>query len=667
VIEEAIKSVEVAKTTPIAAAALHSQPSVRPDARRPPPLTAVSAQPSDSGTSPASRRASALATGATPLIHPPTKKSESWRSKASPLPPLSATRQAHSSPSVPSFLPPPPSALEQVNSLADNSEENLEIVDFSDMGKFVGAPEPSDPLPAEQNRIPNLPINPSRPVASDFFDELTLPTDAPSGKSNLGTWRQSQPHANVHDPAPASGQENEAALSSSKGISLNDVTGDTSSNSDTVSTTSTKEISFSAEQTSQTILAPPYTGHQRTPRTGSFYKEATMSALDDAMSRIKGALDGMQASEQGKEMPRVGLSESDVSITRPALPHSSASQKEQKERWVPPALRSRNYDYEPREVFQVTGIEPPRSPKPAWNAFVIKLPSTSQALEPVNKKQVQLSAKPVIFARWDTLSFEPPVEGMNRRDFSLNDALFRKQPGGYRGKPRFRVMLPRFRPYSLGPRVNIPANSLPPKINGGGAFGRPTAADGVTTWRKAPLPKSELDGEVASQHGLSTMSRSPPPDVLNSDFNSTVTTDSSSLTKPGEYPPVRSRLQPKMPAGSAVAFYRDSRIDTVEEDPKPSVNFIVTSELEESRQGTSQQVSSNAQPNITITSSLNPQPSINDHTNGKIPLYNGIIASTSAENAAPALVHGKAESKSSEDSVSLMIPTYEKSTDPLLA
>jgi hypothetical protein len=40
-----------------------------------------------------------------------------------------------------------------------------------------------------------------------------------------------------------------------------------------------------------------------------------------------------------------------------------------------------------------------------------------------------------------------------------------------------------------------------------------------------------------------------------------------------------------MPVGSAVAFLRDSRIDVVEADTKPLVNFIIGSQLEDSKQG----------------------------------------------------------------------------------
>lgn len=38
-----------------------------------------------------------------------------------------------------------------------------------------------------------------------------------------------------------------------------------------------------------------------------------------------------------------------------------------------------------------------------------------------------------------------------------------------------------------------------------------------------------------------------------------------------------------MPEGSAVAFIRDSRIDVVEADTKPLVNFIVGSQLDDSK------------------------------------------------------------------------------------
>ncbi|KAF9459459.1 hypothetical protein BDZ94DRAFT_1381882 [Collybia nuda] len=597
VIEEAIKSVEVSR----------------------PASGMVTAFPLQQD----SRRTPTSAPGGVPALPHSTGKAESWRNKASPTTVTNAAQQTHPRPSVPSFIP-PPSALEQVGSLAGSPEADLEVVDFSDMGKFVG-------VPAEQ-QAPSHTALPSRPVASDFFEESLIPSDTHSGSNSVTTWRQNQPQ-NRGRPS-VSGQQSEPILPLRYDIPRSEAQDGSSPESDIIPGISTK--GRSPEETYQTALAPAYMGHQRTPRTGGFYKEATMSALDDAMSRIRGALDGMQAGEQNKDA-RVSLLEANVQTSRSTLSSSSVGRKE---RWVPPALRPHHFDYDAREVFQVTGIDPPRSPKPAWNSFVINLPSVSRDLEPVNTKQLQLSSKPV-HTRWDTLSFEPPVEGMSRRDFSLNDILFRKQTGSYRGKSKFRVVLPQLRPYALGPRVNIPGNPLPLKVNGGGAFGRPTAADGVQTWRKAAQPKLESADVAGAPRGLDTMSRSPPPDTLTSEPSPNITTDMSPPSKTEEFTPARARLQPKMPVGSAVAFYRGSRIDIVEADPKASVNFIVNSELEESRQGTSSPVSSvKAQPNITIT----PPNAQTPYSNGKSSLQNGVVSSIPAEITSPT------QSKSSDDS-----------------
>lgn len=368
-----------------------------------------------------------------------------------------------------------------------------------------------------------------------------------------------------------------------------------------------------------------------------------MSALDDVMSRIKGALDGMQAGETTKEGPLLPV-ESDSLMIKSSTLRSLGRSGSQKDRWIPPPLRSQGCDNEPLEE-PVTGFEPPRSPKPVWNTFVVRLPRSARALEPINRKQCQLFSKPVYQVRWDILSFDPPVEGMNRRDFALNDVLFGKPPRAFRGNPKYRVMLPR-----LGPRVNIPFHTFSQKSSGIGAFGRPGGADGVATWRKLAKPPS--GDAVSSESGLSTVSRSPPPDTLSTSPDTTsalVSNLSDSPKADGLTAPMRSRLQPKMPAGSAVAFYRDSRIDAVEADPKPSVNFIVTSELEELRQATPVKIN----PSITVTSPLTVRPSNDpDPARSVKPLINGISSSPLVENATPSLIPNKPESKSSEDSVS---------------
>jgi hypothetical protein len=514
--------------------------------------------------------------------------------------------------------------LEQVESLASNPEEELEVVDFSEMGKFVGATDVLPSPTAKSKQVPSTQA--SRPVASDFFDDTPEVIDPAS--TNIVAWRQRL----SQDVLP--GRDGDVSVHLALG-KQSDPAPDPLRISEVISTLTDYHV--------QAVTVPSQVATQRTPRTQTFYKEAAMSALDDVMSRIKGALDGMQAGETTKEVHHL-YPESDSSTIKSSVPRSLGRPSSQKDRWIPPPLRLQSYDHELEEP--VTGFEPPRSPKPAWNAFVVRLPRSARALEPINRKQWQLFSKPVYQVRWDILSFDPPVEGMNRRDFSLNDALFGKSPRTFRGNPKYRVVLPR-----LGPLVNIPSHTHSQKSSGVGAFGRPGGADGVATWRKPASAKLQSGDVMSSESGLSTISRSPPPDTLSTNPDATsvpVSSSSDSLKADEVAAPVRSRLQPKMPAGSAVAFYRDSRIDTVEADPKPSVNFIVTSELEE-RQITPVKI----KPSITVTSPLTIRPSNDpDSVRSVKPLINGINSSPLAENATPSLIPNKAESKSSEDSVS---------------
>ena len=239
-----------------------------------------------------------------------------------------------------------------------------------------------------------------------------------------------------------------------------------------------------------------------------------MSALDDAMLRIKGVLVGMHAQEPSKE-----VSPKDVVPSNPpsqevpparaphviqvSLPQTPARLLA-RDRWVPPALRPRRFDEhdEPRENFLFTVPHLPHSPDAQP---LVKLPAVSYRVEFIHRKLLQAFGRPPYQARMDILSFEPPVPDMNRRDLSLNDVLFRKPPAAFKGKFRYRVSIPRFR----GPKVSMPAAGLA-KPNGG-AFGRPTLADGVSTWRKptvSPSVRTDFDTDLTE---LNTMSRSPPP------------------------------------------------------------------------------------------------------------------------------------------------------------
>ncbi|KAF9036491.1 hypothetical protein BDZ89DRAFT_1130128 [Hymenopellis radicata] len=390
----------------------------------------------------------------------PSVSVESWRSHANPLPPPPVPRHVQTRPRKPSLVA--PSIFDQVDTLTEDPEVELEVVDFSDLGKFVGVAEPSPEVPTVPEATPSQSHTAvvSRPVASDFFDEGDKVVQTPA-------------------------------------------------------------------------------------KTGDTVQEAAMSALDDAMSRIKGALDGMQAhdSDHHPFAPTVD-NESHTPLSLPS--------KQGKDRWIPPALRSRHeIDFDLREPF-CTKPDPPRSPKPAWNTFTVRLPKVSDTLDPVSKKQLALFNR-MSTLRWDILSFDPPVDGMTRKDFLVNDVLFRfpKSSNFYKGKNRYRVVLPR--------RINVPDtsrigsfNSLKPSNSG--AFGKSSVADDASSWRTmAPTAADTTPSTGPSE--ATTMPLSP------------ARTERSKL--------------PKMPAGSSVAFYRDSQVVNAEAESSAAVSFIMSSELED--------------------------------------------------------------------------------------
>ncbi|KAG6866820.1 hypothetical protein C0991_008756 [Blastosporella zonata] len=608
IIEEAVNGVQLSAEPVGAHTSAESAPWRPPSLKAIPPFdsTVIKVAPS-----------SASATGNFPIQQPPTSspvvQAESWRAKAKPLPPPLK-------PSLPSFVTPI-----HVDSVTD---EDLEIVDFLDMGKFVGA---SDAL--EDSKSGGIesglppPLSHSRPVASDFFDEPVRTRPSPPVSTIVEKVRAQELRSDANAPV--------------KDQVRSELSADSSRPSDSVPVAPLKAPSSLTDL--QTNVASQ-TNSVRTPRNQSHYKEAAMSALDDTMSRIKGALDGMQAGEGTKDLASHPSSElislakngQDIPLGRPNAP---------KERWIPPALRPRNFDYESREVFHITCSEPPQSPKPAWNAFIVKLPSAMPPpLEPISKRQLHAATKPTNQVWMDILSFDPPVRDMNRRSLSLNDVLFDdRTPRGFR---RCRVHLPRTR---AGPRVSISAQPLPFRPNGGGAFGRRSEADGMmTTWRKPAEAKSSLGDNVPTD-GLAGIPPSDPsstdaPNIPSSESSTSIKSDGTTLT--------RSRV-PKMPAGSVVAFYRDSRIDAVEEEPHTSVNFIVGSELE------SRQTSQPATPSTQLSVASPPIPSIpgpktTRNDNPDKPDINGVKAMAEI---APSLILDSKGSDDLNDRVSVTPPT----------
>ena len=616
--------------------------------RRPPSLKPVPRQSgAESFRSTGPRRTSLLSASIPPVSATPLA-SDSWRVKSN-LPsqqpqPQQQQIQPRAS-ATPTFIAPPPSALEQVESIADGAQGDLEVVDFSDMGKFVGASEVveaiSDPSPAVKINA-SVFSRPRRPVASDFFDEPSLSgNDAKEGEFGVKRKMPQDPMAPLDGKADViehSDVSSQAVLlqDNDKGNEDQSIYLDGSFSTDTTSITSmasTKEPLSHVDQEhgGQLVNVPLNLNSYRTPRSQGFYKEAAMSALDDAMSRIKGALVGMQVNELPKDLSQTGLSDQESRATSTTAPLGAS-----KERWVPPALRPRNFDQgdEPREVFLVTVVEP-LTPTPG-SPLVVHFPSISRSMESISKKQLQLFSRFPLPARMDILTFDPPIPDINRKDLSVNSFLFRT-PQNFKGKFRYEVALPR----SRGPKVPIPASKLP----GVGAFGRPTVSDGATTWRKSASLPAKAEENMSTATGQSTMTHSPAPQD-----HQPMEASSTSMPKPNEdlsmksdSTPVRTRSQPKMPVGSAVAFYRDSRIDVVEAAPKPLVNFIVGSELEQTSEAPVQ-----GERDVTAFSSS----SNSREVNSSQPTVNGVASSpsTSVEQSLPSLV-SKTESKNSDDSV----------------
>ncbi|GBE78105.1 predicted protein [Sparassis crispa] len=481
----------------------------------------------------------------------PGREGESWRSKAT------SARSPSSHPDISPMHPPPP-LLAEVESLTLSADENLEVFDFSELDKLVGAEKSPQRPDMQISQGAGLPLRPTRAVASDFFDNHapTVHGSADSGRSDSASWRRKPSH--YRDYSMENTDSTTAIPLEHPRIQV--VTQDSSVSGEDSSAGSQEAVAShqrfneeSARFSGPNHSALPNHASQRSPLTPS-YREAPMSALNDAILRIKGALDGMHH--------------------RTDLP--------EQQKWLPPALRPKTGVLEPsvndpNEVFDRTGYEPPRSPRPAWNNFVVNLPHVSTPLEPVSARQPRLSRSQFLAQR-NIFSWDISSDGTAQRN--LTEALFGRLQF-YRGHARYNISLPRghigLKPImeeTFGPVVNLPSKLARSTLQVVPLTGLQEL--GNTPESHTKLISSKIRHTDATK--LDTISRSPPPEAA---FSTT-----ASLPK-GDGDPSqaingvsgKSRIQPKMPIGSDVAFYRDARSDAVSQ-PAAIVNFIVTSELE---------------------------------------------------------------------------------------
>ncbi|OBZ78955.1 hypothetical protein A0H81_00511 [Grifola frondosa] len=255
---------------------------------------------------------------------------DSWRSRVALV--------THTSP-VAAVLPAHLPLLGSVD-LTVKIDDDLEVVDFSELGKLMGAGLPSH---AETSRTdPNHTVSarPPRSVAADFFDEYSHASrDSMPPRSEESSWRRrtSLPLESTSSDKPSTSVPTTAKevlkVQSMKLDVPRVMEVSTASSSQASSSSSAKHADEQYRQSSGFNSSHAQNGYGplKSPLPPS-YREAPMSTLNDVISRIKGALDGM---------------------------HTHAEPPMQ-QKWLPPALRLKATVSEhnaPHEVFDITGCD----------------------------------------------------------------------------------------------------------------------------------------------------------------------------------------------------------------------------------------------------------------------------------------------------------------------
>lgn len=576
-----------------------------PDRRssiRPPPLRQTSRGSDNGPTSPIT--GTRTQRDAQSANQPPSVSNTvtSWRSKAAPLPPVSPRHSSHSpvTPAV-TFL----SAFQVLGAqlLNPSSDESLEEVEFTDLGKFVGV----EPNPDEAVAPPLAQL-----IDASTEDDLPSPTRTRSDVDP--SWRRKTSLAPV--------QEQPSVITNT----LPDVVSESPASRETHTTPaspSVPTISIGIGSPARPPTDGSFPGHtlsvpsslpsQRSPRAPS------ISAFDDTMSRIKGAM---------QTKPHRSTHHTDR-----AAANGTAHSPEQSRFGRGNTQTSRSYPPrfpEPDEPF--TTLTELHSDIQSGQPSRVKLPPFSR--EPLSERELPHLKRTILPLRWEVLSWDPPVEGMSVKDYSINTVLFQK-PLPQKGHPRYHVSLPPSGSYLVRrsspatPKVHLPAKPLVNKtVAPGGAFGRPRVADENSNWRRMlPSIPDQVESTPISE-GLVIRSGSSPPDT---DKPSDVAPSVETETIVAVQLSAKSRSEPKMPVGASVAFYREST-------SCPSVSFTVSSELEDARQ-----------PEMPILSLPT-----EEHAPLSPPLGNHKGNEVDGTSTLPA-PREKAESKSSDGSVSTII------------
>ena len=272
-----------------------------------------------------------------------------------------------------------------------------------------------------------------------------------------------------------------------------------------------------------------------------------MNSLDNALSRIKGALDHVYESLPSES----AITESQQPRSQPPTPvpppRTSKPEIPKPSRWLLSASHSEDRVSNPFSLDVEEYVTKRPLPAPPSRVAGVVVPKVCVARGPLTKRQYGLSKSPPNGVRWDILTWDPPVEGMSKRDFSLNEVLFRR-PGYPGGKSRPRVNLPR--------SVNSRGSGKGPPT---GAFGRPRGGD-VTINVSPPLVPRD---EIKTPRSPITTSQQLP------------TGDSGTIG--------RQEAQRRMFVGELPTFYR-TKVGTPGVGVTSAVSFTVSSELDDGSQ-----------------------------------------------------------------------------------
>jgi serine/arginine repetitive matrix protein 2 len=449
--------------------------------------------------------------------------------------------------------PPPPEPLlpvvPEIPSVFDvTGEKNLQIVDSSDMGKLVGTE--GQAVNTVVARLATEVVQESAPTIPSRTEHLPLRRGPPIHPSTESVVPPSSAKEVPRHPSIHTLEVHEAHPPTILSPSLHSTGPSIPSNADhSILTMSPRSLPLHSP-----------TKHQ--------FREASMSALDDVMSRIKGALSDIHPGESSRPVsderkpsahrgPEGDLQHSFLH----ARVHAGVSSSRQNGGVLLGA-----YDN-----FALSQLPRPASPSPFQTRSrpKVRLDRHRRLQEPISKRVLHLWKLPPRPIRWDILSWDPPVEGMSRKTLSRDEMLF---------SPSLEIAVALPKPRGIGSSSPLLSSTTPPRVQlPSGNADRRASIDRLPERENYPAEPSSLD----------PISRSPPPRSPGGKM-------SASLPKLSSFAPAptsqgteaasaadsvgRTKSVPKLPAGTDVAFYRPPT--GVTKARTSSVNFTVSSELE---------------------------------------------------------------------------------------